>query len=190
MSFLSSGYVAVQIGKVNKFEHVLVAEKALGKPLPPKAVVHHVNENRTDNRTENLVICPDRAYHNLIHRRMRALAASGHADWLLCNYCKRYDDPSRLLIYKQSQAHAACPSKRKPSGTPRPPMSVAQREAWERNVALNWSGQLRRARALAACGNSEWRKCKYCKQHDDPDRMAADGGSRYHRECRHKGKRS
>jgi len=28
-----------------------------------------------------------------------------------------------------------------------------------------------RTNALRACGNPEWRKCPYCKQHDDPSNM-------------------
>lgn len=76
--YMHLGYLGHQINGVRKFDHVRIAEKALGKPLPEGAVVHHVNEIKTDNRNENLVICPDRAYHNLIHARTDAYKATGN----------------------------------------------------------------------------------------------------------------
>ncbi len=97
--FNALGYIGYQINGVKKFEHVLVAEKALGKELPPGAVVHHVNEIKSDNRPENLVICPDRAYHNLIHARMRAMDACGDPNKRFCKYCKQYDDLNNLKKY-------------------------------------------------------------------------------------------
>lgn len=80
------------------FAHVLVAERALGHYLPPRAEVHHVNENKKDNRPGNLVICEDHAYHMLLHRRLRALKACGNASWLRCNYCKGYDEPNAITV--------------------------------------------------------------------------------------------
>lgn len=67
----AGGYVDVRIKGRRTYEHILVAERALGRRLPKGAVVHHVNENRSDNAPTNLVICPNEAYHRLLHRRMK-----------------------------------------------------------------------------------------------------------------------
>ena len=90
------------------YEHRLVAEKALGKHLPQKAEIHHVNEIKAHNRNDNLVICENSAYHKLLHVRSRALKECGHAGWRRCNYCKRYDRPGNLSIYKKCAHHAEC----------------------------------------------------------------------------------
>lgn len=90
-------------------QHVLVASAALGKRLPEGAQVHHVNGNKTDNRSENLVICQDRAYHSLLHQRQAALRQTGHADWRRCAYCWTYDDPANLVYHgKRAVVHRAC----------------------------------------------------------------------------------
>jgi len=79
-------------------EHIKIAEIAFGNPLPPKAVVHHVNEAKTDNRNSNLVICQDSAYHVFLHQRTRAYNACSHPNWRKCKYCKEWDDPNNLKI--------------------------------------------------------------------------------------------
>lgn len=93
-------------------EHILIAEKTAGKQLPPKAVIHHVNETRTDNSRNNLVVCEDTAYHFLLHRRTKAYFACGHADWRKCPYCQQYDAPANMYIGKYSALHRKCESKR------------------------------------------------------------------------------
>jgi hypothetical protein len=57
-------------------EHRLVAEEVLGRYLKETEVVHHVNGVKHDNRKENLVICQDGSYHQLIHNKMRKLGIS------------------------------------------------------------------------------------------------------------------
>ena len=93
------GYRALQLsnGK-RKYEHVLVAEKALGHSLPKGARVHHVNEDRSDNRPENLVICPSVKYHSLLHMRMAALDAGHPANYRFCGLCRKFDDPKNMYV--------------------------------------------------------------------------------------------
>lgn len=108
--FFASGYHGVQINGRKQFTHVRVAEAALGKPLPNGAVIHHVDENRANNEPTNLVICPDRAYHNMLHARMRAFAATGNPDDRKCQYCKQYDSIGNLkrTTFGTAHFHSKC----------------------------------------------------------------------------------
>lgn len=80
-------------------DSVIVAESAIGKYLPKGAVVHHVDGDRKNNSNSNLVVCENEDYHKLIEKRARAYKACGHANWLKCPYCGKYDDPKNMYLF-------------------------------------------------------------------------------------------
>ena len=106
--FDKDGYLRRKIDGIDVLTHILLAEKALGKPLPANAVVHHADGDRSNNVRSNLVVCPDRAYHNLLHKRMRAMASCGNANWLICCRCRNYDSPDNLSLSGNQAYHKKC----------------------------------------------------------------------------------
>ena len=91
-----------------------IAEKVFGKRLPSNTEVHHVDINRSNDENNNLVICQDRKYHNLLHKRKRAYDACGHPDWIKCQICLEYGPPEEIKSYKSSNSrwHSKCWAKR------------------------------------------------------------------------------
>lgn len=109
-----NGYLIYTGGPhAKKFEHVVIAEKALGRPLPKNAVIHHVNEIRSDNSSGNLVICQDQAYHMLLHLRAKAVKAGYPPYYRCCSFCMKYDGPANLVIDERGEVYHAlcCPTK-------------------------------------------------------------------------------
>lgn len=51
------------------YEHILVAEKMLGRALRPGEEVHHGPGGKADNRPENLTVCASRWEHRQLHAR-------------------------------------------------------------------------------------------------------------------------
>ena len=55
-TFDKSGYLMIQKSGVTKAEHRWVMEEHLGRKLQRTEIVHHINEDKLDNRIENLEI--------------------------------------------------------------------------------------------------------------------------------------
>ena len=75
----SNGYVR---------EHIIIAEKALGKELPVGSQIHHMGDTGDNSK---IVICENQEYHYLIHARQAAMEVCGDPNKRKCKFCKEYD---------------------------------------------------------------------------------------------------
>lgn len=55
------------------YEHILVAEKMIGRRLRKSEHVHHINGLKLDNSESNLVVLDDKS-HRTLHRQLETLA--------------------------------------------------------------------------------------------------------------------
>lgn len=79
--FRINGYIGIYMpehhraSKVNGcvYEHILVAEKMLGRLLLPTEVVHHIDKDRSNNSPENLMVFSTRNDHIAYHAGAEAI---------------------------------------------------------------------------------------------------------------------
>jgi len=67
----NDGYVRVKTSEPCDYwrpEHLIVAEKKLGRSLLPGEIVHHINVIPNDNLPDNLHVFPSILKHNAAHR--------------------------------------------------------------------------------------------------------------------------
>lgn len=93
-----------------RYSHRAIVERALGKPLPLGAQVHHVDGDRFNNAKANLVVCPDQAYHSLLHFRERARRETGSPNSWRCDLCSEWIVPGSLdrLGRQGCSRHKSC----------------------------------------------------------------------------------
>ncbi len=103
------GYCYTVLDGRRVLDHRIIAEAALGKPLPETAIVHHADGDPSNNASIKLVLCHHPGHHNLIHRRTAALAACGNAGWRRCVRCHQHGDPAGMSRHNnKSMVHREC----------------------------------------------------------------------------------
>jgi hypothetical protein len=96
------------------YEHRYLAAKALGKPIPRGAEVHHHGGVRIPGQ---LVLCENKAYHRLLHIREKAYAATGDPSKRKCPFCHQWDATGNMISYNHNELpserflHRACKQK-------------------------------------------------------------------------------
>lgn len=102
---LNNGYIEVYMpqhpnarSNGTVLEHRLVAEKKLGRYLKIEEVVHHLDENRTNNTPENLIVFRTNADHSRFHK-IGIMKDMGDGTYICpipeseikkCKYCGKY----------------------------------------------------------------------------------------------------
>lgn len=81
--------------------HRQIVENILGISLPSAVEIHHIDYNKANNKKSNLVVCQDRKYHQLLHRRTDTLLAGYNPDTHhKCNDCGDYKENTNFSFNK------------------------------------------------------------------------------------------
>jgi hypothetical protein len=91
----SNGYVLLRVGTGHPladvrgyaYEHRVVAEAMLGRPLMENEIPHHRDGNRTNNSPENLEVVSGIAEHSVRHRKHADRQMPGEVNVLIHCQC-------------------------------------------------------------------------------------------------------
>lgn len=89
------GYILVRVGKAHPladvrgyaYEHRVVMSNKLGRWVTPEEIVHHKDEDRTNNSPENLEVKNGNAEHYLEHRKRHDLRRPGEKNTEIACEC-------------------------------------------------------------------------------------------------------
>ncbi len=68
---VGGGYIKIFVNGEWILEHRHVVEQVIKRKLDKQEVIHHLNENRVDNRIENLMIFKSNSAHQSFHNKIR-----------------------------------------------------------------------------------------------------------------------
>ena len=68
--FFDGKYIRVTMTPKWQYEHIIIMEKKLNRPIAKNECVHHINHNTTDNRIENLMLITKKK-HSFYHANKR-----------------------------------------------------------------------------------------------------------------------
>ncbi len=95
------------------YEHILVAEKMLGRHLKSEEVVHHIDEDKCNNSPENLMVFATLADHTRFHklnnnnRKLYCINNVWYCEMILpkCKICNKEFKPTH---HRQTQPQIYC----------------------------------------------------------------------------------
>lgn len=64
---------ALNIGRV--WEHILVAEKKLGRPIKKDEPIHHIDLDRLNNKPSNLIVLKNNSEHQQLHSSLNKVVS-------------------------------------------------------------------------------------------------------------------
>ena len=66
-----NGYIKVLTDNGWMLEHKYIVEKYIGRELKENEVIHHINENKKDNRIQNLWLFDSQNEHASFHNKIK-----------------------------------------------------------------------------------------------------------------------